>query len=161
MQITQEYYTAETQDIPITVIVTKFQLSGGVQASETVLSLKVISDVVIRKSTQAASTSVRGQRARGTLDYNPIITTFGRGGAVIGAFTNPFEAILSSSGITKANWEYTLPAYIPSTFLTKTPYVSSVSASPAGANVEITTTTSLYLAAPRVYISATQFDPNL
>jgi hypothetical protein len=158
MQITQEYYTAETQDIPITVIVVASMVSGDVKAYENVLSLKVISDVIIRKSTVAASTSVRGQRARGTLDYNPIITTFGRGGAVT---RDPFEAILSSLSITKANWEYELPTYIPSTLLTKTPYVSSVSASPAGANVEITTTTSLYLAAPRVYIYVTAIDPNL
>jgi hypothetical protein len=151
MQITQEYYTAETQDIPITVIVAVNLVSGDLKAYENVLSLKVISDVIIRKSTQTASTSVRGQRARGNLDYNPIITTFGRGGAVIR--NNPFEAILASLSITEANSTYTLPTYIPSTFLTKTPYVSSVSASPAGANVEITTTTSLYLAAPRVYIS--------
>ena len=157
MQITQEYYTAETQDIPITVVVTTFKLDGKVRITEYVLSSKVISDVVIRKSTVAVSTSVRGQRACGKLSYDPIITTFGRGGAVIRG--NPFEAILSIQGITKINWEYTVPEYVASTFLTGTPYVSSVSASPAGANVEITTTTSLYLAAPSIRIFATQFDP--
>lgn len=159
MQIAQEYYTAETQDIPITVIVTTFRLSGKVSSTEYVLSSKVISDVVIRKSTVATSTSVRGQRARGNLSYDPIITTFGRGGAVMPK--NPFKAILSSQGITKLNWEFTVPEYVAATFLTGTPYVSSVSASPAGANVEITTTTSLYLAAPITRIIATEIDQNL
>ena len=156
MQITQEYYTAETQDIPISVVVTALRLNGKVTINEFVFSQKVISDVVIRKSTMTTSKSVIAQRASGTLGYKIIITTFGRGGAVI---SDPFSAALSSTGITEANWKYTLPKYNQATFLTERPYVSSVSASPAGANVEITTTTSLYLAAPRTYIFATQFDP--
>ena len=156
MQITQEYYTAETQDIPISVVVTALRLNGKVTINEFVFSQKVISDVVIRKSTMTTSKSVIAQSASGTLRYKIIITTFGRGGAVI---SDPFSAAISSTGITKANWEYDLPKYNRATFLTEHPYVSSVSASPAGANVEITTTTSLYLAAPRTYIFATEFDP--
>jgi len=159
MQIKQEYYTAETQDIPITVSVVAYMLSGKPKSYETILSLKVISDVIIRKYTDASFTSVRGHSASGVLGYTPIITTFGRGGALVGA--NVFQTILSSLGITRANWTYELPEYIPSTFLTGGRYLSSVSASPAGANAEITTTTSLYLAAPRVVIPVIEIDPNL
>lgn len=156
MQITQEYYTAETQDIPISVVVSTLGLDGKLRSYEFVFSQKVISDVVIRKSTMTTSKSVIAQRASGELGYKTIITTFGRGGAVV---SNPFSAALASRGITKVNWEYDLPEYNPATFLAEHPYVSSVSASPAGANVEITTTTSLYLAAPLTRILATQFDP--
>lgn len=156
MQITQEYYTAETQDIPINIVVSTLGLDGKVRSIEFVFSQKVISDVVIRKSTMTTSKSLLAQGASETLGYKVIITTFGRGGAVI---SNPFSEAISSLGINKRDWKYDLPEYNRATFLTKTPYVSSVSASPAGANVEITTTTSLYLAAPRTIILATAIEP--
>jgi hypothetical protein len=153
MQITQEYYTAEVQDIPISVTFLLFYTNGDVKFPSFTISLKVISDVIVRKSTAKGSVSVRSQTTTGALDYTPIITTFGRGGAVV---SNPFQAIATSLSLSPVNWDYTLPTYNAATILLKTPYISNVSASPAGADTEITTTTSLYLASLSVIVTANQ-----
>jgi hypothetical protein len=156
MQITQEYYTAEVQDIPISVTFLLLYTNGDVKFPSFTISLKVISDVIVRKSTAKGSVSVRSQTVKGSLGYTPIITTFGRGGAVVSNPSNPFQAIANSLYLSPANWDYTLPTYNAATILLKTPYISNVSASPAGADTEITTTTSLYLASSSVLVEATQ-----
>ena len=151
MQISQKYYTAESQDIPITVKLTlRYQPSTFVQQFF-VFSLKVVSDVFISKTTGEAYRSVRDQGAGGEMGYTPIITTLGRGGANIG---DPFFYVKS---FIPSGWEGgDIPTYDPATILSAFPYVSNVSASPAGSSVEITTTKSLYLAAPMFSISASE-----
>jgi len=150
MQI-QQYYGAESQDIPITVKLT-LRTNAFVFTQETyVFSLKVVSDTYTTKSTESAFTPVRSSSTSGSLNYTPVMTTFGRGGAVI---DDPFAYVAS---FIPTGWESSgLPAYNASTILLKKPYVSSVSVSPAGASIEVTRTSSLYLGASSYSISATE-----
>ena len=151
MQIFQRYYTAESQDIPITVKLTLKYQPATFEQQIFVFSLKVISDVTILKTTSQSNRSVRNQRGYGDMGYTPIITTIGRGGSII---SNPFEYVKS---FIPSGWEGgDVPDYNPATFLSAFPYVSNVSASPAGDSSEITITSSLYLAAPMISISASE-----
>ena len=153
MQITQEYYTAEVQDIPISVQFILVYLNDDVKTRNFMINLKVISDVIVRKSTAQSSISVRSQKTTGQLGYTPIITTLGRGGAVV---SDPFKEIATSLGLFPAYWLFTLPTYDATKILSRTPYISNVSASPAGADSEITITTSLNLSAPIISIEASE-----
>lgn len=144
MQLTQEYYTAETQDIPITIYLNRKDSSGAtIQFDTRIFSLTVVSDVIIRKQTATIATTVRNQSATGTLGYTPVMLTLARGGRII---PDPFALIASviPSGWTAVN----MPVYDATTILTGMPYVSGVTASPAGTILEVTTTISLYLAGP-------------
>ena len=151
MQI-QQYYGAESQDIPITVKLT-LRTNAFVFTQETyVFSLKVVSDTYTTKSTESAFTPVRSVFGpSGSLNYTPVMTTFGRGGAVI---DDPFAYVASfiPTGWTTSS----IPTYDASTILLKKPYVSSVSVSPAGASIEVTRISSLYLGASSYSISATE-----
>ena len=151
MQISQQYYTAESQDIPITIKLNLKYQPAIFEQQIFVFSLKVVSDVIVSKITGKAYRSVRDQGSPGDMGYTPIITTVGRGGAII---ADPFQYVKS---FIPSNWEGgDAPTYNPTTILSAFPYVSNVSASPAGDSVEITTTSSLYLAAPMFSISASE-----
>ena len=150
MQI-QQYYGAESQDIPITVKLT-LRTNAFVFTQETyVFSLKVVSDTYTTKSTESAFTPVRSRPPSGSLNYTPVITPCGRGGVVI---DDPFAYVASfiPTGWTTSS----IPTYDASTILLKKPYVSSVSVSPAGASIEVTRISSLYLGASIYKISAVE-----
>ena len=148
---TQQYYGAESQDIPITVRLTLITNENVVTQEIYVFSLKVVSDTYTTKGTEIAFTPVRFNSTSGILDYTPVMTTLGRGGAVIG---DPFAYVAS---FIPAGWETSPPpTYTASTILLKRPYVSSVSVSPAGASIEVTRTSSLYLAASSYSMSAVE-----
>jgi len=147
----QEYYGAESQDIPITVVLT-LKTNANVFTQETyVFSLKVVADTYTIKKTESAFNPVRSNSTSAILNYTPVMTTLGRGGAFI---SNPFAYVASFIPV---GWNASdTPTYNASTILSKEPYVSSVAVTPAGANIEVTTTLSLNLAAARYSMSATE-----
>ena len=154
----QQYYGAESQDIPITVKLTLRTNTNVFTQEIYVFSLKVVSDTYTTKSTESAFTPVRSEftpsrsaSSSGSLNYTPVMTTFGRGGAVI---ADPFAYVASFIPIGWAT--SSLPTYNASTILLKIPYVSSVSVSPAGASIEVTRTSSLYLGASSYSITAVE-----
>lgn len=148
----QQYYGAESQDIPITVKLTLRTNTNVFTQEIYVFSLKVVSDTFTTKSTESAFTPVRSVFGSSEiLNYTPVITTFGRGGPAIG---DPFAYVAS---FIPSGWATSsLPEYNASTILLKRPYVSSVSVSPAGANIEVTRTSSLYLGASSYSITAVE-----
>lgn len=148
----QTYYSAETQDIPLTVFTNLREEGGSYTITQYTFSIKVVSDVYISKSTQFANTSVIDSGAGGSLNYKLIMVTLGRGGAII---EDPFDYVGSQI---PSNYDKTVPPFILDSILSKTPYVSSVSVSPAGADIEVTTTTSLYLAAGITYIRGSKIE---
>lgn len=163
MKLTQQYYTAEVQEIQIAI---EFQLFYAAtpamgpydEIRKFQVSLKVISDVFVTKKTSDVLSSVRDQEVNNDLGYSPIATTFARGGRVT---ENPFQDIATALNINLSGWAYNLPVYDPATVLSKRSYISNVSASPAGQSTEITVTNSLYLYAPVFFIQAQQnYDPS-
>jgi hypothetical protein len=156
MQITQEYYGAEIQDVQIEVqLELNTFVSSGVNTGNWfktytifVFNQKILSDTYTVKSTQPINKPIPLSTTAVNLGYTPIITTRGKGGPEA---SNPYGLIRGFYPDYTFNDE---DNYNPNN-LTKTKSIKSISTSPAGNLIEVTVTYSIICSTPTKFIIAT------
>jgi hypothetical protein len=151
MQITQEYYGAEIQDVQVEIQLELITNNGGTDYAYTtfVFNQKILSDTYTVKSTYPINKPIPLSTTVVNLEYTPIITTRGKGGP---------EAINPYGLIRGLNPTYTFDDednYNPNN-LTKMKSIKSISTSPAGNLIEVTVTYSIICSTPTKFMRGTR-----
>lgn len=149
MQISQQYYGAEIQDVQVEIQLILNQKTGGQTVTMFVFNQKILAQTFTRKGTQAANKPIPLALSGVTLDYTPILLQRGRGGPIIG---DPYSLIQRFyPGYTFTD----LPTYDPTGLIT-VQSIGSISTSPAGNLIEVSTTYNIIVSAPYGFMSGAE-----
>lgn len=150
MQITQEYYGAEIQDVQVEIQVILNSKEGKILSVDTfVFNQKILAQTYTQKSTQPAGNPIPLALSGITLGYTPILLQRGRGGPSV---VDPYALIRSFYPVYTFDSDQT---YNPAD-LTIVQSIESISTSPAGNLIEVATTYNIIVSAPYGFMTGTQ-----
>jgi len=149
MQITQEYYGAEIQDVQVAIQVTFYAKNGQTQnIIPYVFNQKILAQTFTQKSTQAANKPIPLALSGVTLSYTPILIQLGRGGPSV---VDPYSLIRRFY----PGYTFSDATYDPAG-LTTVQSIGSISTSPAGDLIEVATTYNIIVSAPYGFMTGTE-----
>lgn len=149
MQITQEYYGAEIQDVQVEIQVTFYSKTNVLTNQITfVFNQKILAQTFMRRGTQAANKPVPLSLSGVTLGYTPILLQVGRGGPSV---IDPYALIRGFYPL----YNFTNTNYNPNG-LTIVQSIGSISTSPAGNLIEVATTYNIIVSAPIALMTGTE-----
>ena len=148
MQITQEYYGAEIQDVQVEIQVRLIPVAAPPIFNTFVFNQKILAQTFTQKSTQAANKPIPLALSGVTLDYTPILLQRGRGGPSI---VDPYSLIRRFY----TGYTFSDATYDPAG-LTTVQSIGSISTSPAGNLIEVATTYNIIVSALIGFMTGTE-----